>query len=338
MNKNTGITLGIVLLLSGLLMAVPCRAFWLGGSSSTSRWVDKPIIIDGAASDWIIDDGTEDSGFTFAFSNDDENIYFLISPKTNSTKFLLAAAFDQDFTIWVDTGAHKKKNIGLKLVSARLKRDAEHRGGRTGAGVDMPSEDAPGSMRQGEPDADSSVMFNRPEGSMWSGGKGGIRTSTGTLKLIGIDTAAVQALPEDTGLALKIGDVSARGVLEARIPISLLGGGLPKKITFGFEASALPAPHDGAGSDGKDSGRRPAGGRGPGGASSMGGVGGPPPGGGGMGGAGGPPPGGGQMGAGTRGSMGGPNGNSGTSDAEDTGPLDVWVRVTLANQPKVSDD
>ena len=96
MNKNTIIILGIVFLLSGLLMVVPCRAFWLGGSSSSSRWVDKSIIIDGTASDWIIDDGTEDSGFTFAFSNDDKNIYFLISPKTNSTKFLLAAAFDQD--------------------------------------------------------------------------------------------------------------------------------------------------------------------------------------------------------------------------------------------------
>ncbi len=322
MNKNTRVIsrviLGTVLLLSGLLMAVPCRAFWLGGSSSTSRWVDKPIIIDGTASDWIIDDGTEDSGFAFAFSNDAENIYFLISPKTNSTKFLLAAAFDQDFTIWVDTGAHKKKNIGLKLVSARLKRTAEPRRDRAADGVDMPLEDVPGSMR--------------------FGGKGGIRTSTGTLKLIGVDTAAVQALPEDTGVVLKIGDVSARGVLEARIPISLLGGRLQKKITFGFEAAALPASRNGPGGVGKDSGRRTAGGRGPDGAGSMGGVGGPPPGGGGMGGAGGPPPGGGQMGAGTRGSMGGPNGNPGISDAEDTGPLDVWVRVTLADQPKVSDD
>ncbi len=66
----------------------------------------------------------------------------------------------------------------------------------------------------------------------------------------------------------------------------------------------------------------------------MGGPGGPPPGGGGAGLAGGPSPGGGQGGLGASGSVGAPNGGPEAGDKEDTGPLDVWVRVTLAGRPK----
>jgi len=72
----------------------------------------------------------------------------------------------------------------------------------------------------------------------------------------------------------------------------------------------------------------------PTGGGGMGGPGGPPPGGGGAGLAGGPSPGGGQGGLGASGSVGAPNGGPEAGDKEDTGPLDVWVRVTLAGRPK----
>ncbi|MFA6583852.1 MAG: hypothetical protein WCS77_06100, partial [Elusimicrobiaceae bacterium] len=154
-------------------------------------------------------------------------------------------------------------------------------------------------------------------------GKDRNRVSTGTIKLVGFDQDLVDALKDD--VLVKIGTVSKGGALEARIPVSILGGTLPNKITVGFEASSVKSRRGGPGGmRGGGQGGSSSGGQMDGESRGGGRRGGPPPGGrppmDGNGGRGGPPQGMGQE-------SGQDGGNNSQSENE---PLKVWVKVTLA--------
>jgi hypothetical protein len=96
---------------------------------------------------------------------------------------------------------------------------------------------------------------------------------------VGIDTDSVAA--KDPA-ELRMGPMHERGVLEARIPLSYLGTPLPKTISLGLQTTALKKP--------------PAGGRGQGRKSGMG-------------------------------------GKHGASDSEEFEPIELWIRVTLSGRP-----
>ena len=240
------------------MSAAPCRAIWWG-SKADSVWVSTPVALDGDDKKWRPRDGDEDSGIAYAFTNDGQDLYIMLSPHTRSAKDQLAGTYIQDFTIWVDTRAGKARTLGLRLPAPQSRYDPEPR-----------------------------EAF-----------------------LVGPGTAAAEIPAGGDSPEIRLGPVTAeRGILEARIPLRLLGTALPENITVGLETSPAKAepPHPRK-AEGADTG----GGTGAGGVEGFGGRGG------------------GRHG-GARG--GGGRRRSGVSQEEDLTPLQFWIRVTLAKPPK----
>ncbi|MFA6584393.1 MAG: hypothetical protein WCS77_08865, partial [Elusimicrobiaceae bacterium] len=119
MNRNIK-AISAAAVLAGIF-ALPANAFWLGGPSCDSHRTVKPMTIDGSDKDWTDADEAESSGFAFSFAHDGQNLYLRMTPTTQEGKTLLASAYDQNFVIWIDTGAHKAKHTGIKLIPARQK-------------------------------------------------------------------------------------------------------------------------------------------------------------------------------------------------------------------------
>lgn len=172
----------VFILSAALLLAVlPSHAFWWG-EKAQSRRLDRPIVVDGDAADWKDAELDDAEGFSYAFANDDKNLYLLFSPHTKGTRTQLSGRDGQSVSLWVDPKGGKAKTIGLTLAAP------------------VPGDDG----RE--------------------------------LLTVGIDTAAAS-------VELKVGDVDARGILEARVPLSVVGSSLPAKITIAIETSAPTRPH-----------------------------------------------------------------------------------------------
>jgi hypothetical protein len=103
-----------VILASLLLVAAQANAFWFGPKTD-SVWTDKPVVLDGKMAKWRPKDDDDDSGIVYAFANDAQNLYLMLYPHTKSAKDELAGAYEQDFTIWLDTQAGKGKTVGIRL-------------------------------------------------------------------------------------------------------------------------------------------------------------------------------------------------------------------------------
>ena len=99
-----------------LLAPSPGGALWLGHRAE-SRWRGTAIAVDGSAEDWKSPEGDEAEGLMFVFANDDKDLYVLVSPHTKSTKAQLSGENDQDFTLWLDPKAGKKKNLAIRLLA-----------------------------------------------------------------------------------------------------------------------------------------------------------------------------------------------------------------------------
>jgi len=290
------------------------------------------VVIDGIGREWPLYETTDDSGFVFSVQNDDKNLYLYVAPTDKDSKTLLSSAFDQNFSVWLDMNGSKQKDLGIKLVSLSRGGGGGPSGRQSGhVGGAMPQGANQGGMQkppQGDMPSDGEQppdMNNAEGGSMPSGGPQNgpsadskmVSSSTGTFALIGFPQDGGNASRADR-VQIAIGDVSHRGVFEARIPLDLLGGTLPAKFNVGFEADALPSSKSSGGrsfggSDGESGGH-----------GGPHGAGGPPSGG--MGGAGGPPPGG-------MGGAGGPGGQSGDTSSlttEEPEPLSVWLNVSVA--------
>ena len=305
--------------------ARPCSALWLD-SSADSAW-NTDIKVSGDAAGWKIDDSVEDSGLIFAFANDSKNIYLLLKPANTEGKSRLKNIASTDFTVWVDTGAGKEMLTGFKLAQST---------GPAGGRPPAPPDSSSGGVSADSPQNGDLAPSQPPDSSASQGGdSGGQHGQSGHMRMASARPVKVELLGligdkdnTDGMLEVKIGTNTARGVLEARIPIAMLGGVLPKKLSFGFKAKAPVAENKGKGGPGGDSSS--------GGPFGMqgGGAGGTPPAGGPGGGPGGPPPGGG-MGGGPGGSMGGGSGGPGqqSDSAAEISELDLWIRVTPAKEP-----
>ena len=135
--------------------------------------------------------------------------------------------------------------------------------------------------------------------------------SARTTEVIGLDTAAVPVSLDNDGAEISIAPVLERGIIEARIPLRYLGTGPVNKISIGIETSqpkeAPPRAEKKSGSWQKE---QTAGGEDAGGMAG-GGV--------------------------KRGHRGGGGlQRSKVPQDEDLTPLDIWIRVTLAPQPKTA--
>jgi hypothetical protein len=346
-----------VIAAAAMAAAAPCHALWLS-SSADSEW-NEGIKMDGIGRAWQISDSVEDSGFTIAFANDAKNVYMLLKPSDTEGTTRLKNIYTTDFTVWIDTGAGKGTNEGFKLVQSggpaggRPPAPPDSSSGNSdssGAPPDMQQGGSSSDMPQGGPDMQQNSSSDGRDSSSRSqrGPRGGMRP--GKVELIGFLKDKDHA---ENNIEVRVGTDTRRGVMEVRIPISLLGGVLPKKISFGLQAKA-PAAEKGPGGMSGGPGGSSSGG--PGGSSSGGpggGMGGSDMGGGPGGGMGGGPggggadmgggpgggmgggPGGGGMGGGPGGGSGGPGGqqNSGTSSELDD--MDLWIHVSPAKAPSV---
>lgn len=135
--ENSAVTSRILLICAALLAAVPSRAFWLG-SRAESRWRDRTITIDGRDEDWKDQETDDAKGIAFAFANDDKDLYVLVSPHIKSLKQQMAGEFEQDFSIWIDTSAGKKKIVAVKLLAPAALGDTVEREVET-VGIDTGS-------------------------------------------------------------------------------------------------------------------------------------------------------------------------------------------------------
>ena len=107
--------LAICVILS-MFAAAPSRAFWWGPRAD-SRWLDRTITVDGRDDDWQAQPAEDAEGLSFAFANDAKNLYIMLAPHTKSIKQQMAGAYEQDFSIWIDTGTGKGKNMAFKLLA-----------------------------------------------------------------------------------------------------------------------------------------------------------------------------------------------------------------------------
>ncbi|NLO90504.1 MAG: hypothetical protein GX410_00745 [Elusimicrobia bacterium] len=271
-----------------------------------SVWADKPVALDGLPKDWSPNEKDECGGFAFAAKNDSDNLYLYLAPKSAKAKQYLASAGAQNFTIWLDLDLRSEKGLGFRILSEGARKGAP--GGRPESG----SGERPGFGQDGPEEAEGDGAPVKDPNSVPE-----VRDTP--VKLLGFGEA-----PRSGGAIVKLGNVYIRGVLEAKIPLSMLGDELPSRLMVGISAD-LPA------SSGKPDGKRqmsssgnemssgrPSGGRGPGGPGGMGG------------------PGGGMGGASMPGSSmgGGAAGSSSTQVGEE--PLEIWATVILAEPPQAS--
>ncbi len=91
---------------------------FLAGCSSplvySGIWQDKPVTIDGKATEWKIpldyyDDKTK---LNFSISNDKTNLYFCIRATEDETQ---KGIIHSGLQVWIDTGGSKKTQVGIQF-------------------------------------------------------------------------------------------------------------------------------------------------------------------------------------------------------------------------------
>jgi len=99
----------------------------------TSTLQDKPVVIDGKATEWKIpldyyDDKTK---LNFSVSNDDKNIYFCVRATEDETQ---KGIIYTGLQIWIDTTGGKKNQVGLQFpIMQRREKDQGSASKQTGA-------------------------------------------------------------------------------------------------------------------------------------------------------------------------------------------------------------
>ncbi|MCX5787881.1 MAG: hypothetical protein NTX64_05140 [Elusimicrobia bacterium] len=98
-------------LVAALLLAAPARALWWLGPTSQSRWRDRPITVDGGAEDWRAQEADDAGALSFAFANDDQDLYVMIRPHTKAARAQIGGTYGQEFTVWIDPKAGREHRL-----------------------------------------------------------------------------------------------------------------------------------------------------------------------------------------------------------------------------------
>lgn len=105
-----------------LLLAAPAAAWWFGPKYDAFR-PERPITVDGDARDWPASRRDDAGDMTFAFANDDSDLYVLFQPHTRSAKEQLGGTYGQAMTLWVDPAAGMNKRFGVALTAPQKTAD-----------------------------------------------------------------------------------------------------------------------------------------------------------------------------------------------------------------------
>ena len=280
----------------------PCSALWLD-STADSAW-NTNIKMSGDAAGWKVDDSVEEGGFIFAFANDSKNIYLLIQPANLDGKKRLKNIYSTDFTVWVDTDGGKATGTGFRLSYSTAPADAGESLPPAVTGNDTPAATTPGAEGRAQ-DFAAQLQSGQPPAPMQS------------FRPVKVALLGFAADMEDS-VEVKVGTNTSHGALEARIPLTMLGGALPKKLSFGFLANSPEATQGRAKGSGEEGfHRRESSGKEDDSEGMESGMSG------GMGGHGG------------HGGHGGQKKKQASEGPVEVGELGVWIRVTAAKEPVV---
>ena len=99
-----------------VLMAAPSAAHaFLGRDKVESLWPEKPVEIDGRATEWSELPVVEVEGLSFRAMNDASNLYLLIRGANPDGRSLLGGNYRQNVTLWILKPDHKSKAWGINL-------------------------------------------------------------------------------------------------------------------------------------------------------------------------------------------------------------------------------
>ena|GEM_PF-1128159 len=90
-------------------------AYAFGRDKVESLWPEKPVVIDGRATEWTLMPVLEDEGLGFRAMNDASNLYILIRGTANNGRVQLSGRYRQNVTLWFLKADHKTKDWGIML-------------------------------------------------------------------------------------------------------------------------------------------------------------------------------------------------------------------------------
>ena len=92
---------------------------FLGRDAVPSRWPDKPIQIDGLATEWSDMPVLEEAGISFRAMNDATNLYLLVRGTSSDGRVLLSGKYRQNVTLWFLKPDRKLRAWGINLDFSR---------------------------------------------------------------------------------------------------------------------------------------------------------------------------------------------------------------------------
>ncbi len=117
---NTFVKKSILLAAFALLgLAVPSQAMLGLRDKVDSLWPDKPIVIDGRATEWSEFPVVEVGGLSFRARNDSSCLYLLIRGANDDGRILLSGNYRQNVAIWFLKPDHATKAWGITLDFGR---------------------------------------------------------------------------------------------------------------------------------------------------------------------------------------------------------------------------
>ncbi len=81
----------------------------------SSRWPDRPVQIDGRATEWSDNPVLQEEGFSFRAMNDASNLYLLIGGETREEEMVLSGKYRQDVTLWFVKPDETSRTWGINL-------------------------------------------------------------------------------------------------------------------------------------------------------------------------------------------------------------------------------
>jgi hypothetical protein len=102
-----------------ILAGSPGHAVLGFGDSVESLWPEKPVQIDGRATEWSEMPVVEDGGLSFRAMNDASNLYLLICGTNSDGRVILAGKYRQNVTLWFLKPDHKTHSWGINIDFSR---------------------------------------------------------------------------------------------------------------------------------------------------------------------------------------------------------------------------
>ena len=103
----------------GIMILTAAGAGRAWGDKVECLWPEKPVVIDGRATEWSDMPVVETAGIAFRAMNDASNLYVLIRGANSDGRVVLSGRYRQNVTLWFLKPDHKSKSWGINLDFGR---------------------------------------------------------------------------------------------------------------------------------------------------------------------------------------------------------------------------